>query len=115
MTELLRRMRGRQAGMLHGLVALREDSQDSAWGLQASPARAQASALTRRHRGRAPTRQSHTALLLHEGRACPARRRSKHEDRVFGSREPSVSGGGLPWLQQTHRGGARVRGFKGLL
>lgn len=92
--------------MLHGLVALRDNSHDTARGLQAPPVRAQASALTRLRGGRAPARESlHTALLLHEGRVCPARRRSQHGDRVFGSREPSVLGGGLPWLRQTHRGG----------
>ena len=43
MMELVRRMRGRQARMLHGLVALGEDSQDTARGLQAPPVRTQAS------------------------------------------------------------------------
>ena len=45
--------------------------------------------LTQQRGGRAPTHESlHTALLLHEGRACPACRRSQHGDRILGSLEP---------------------------
>ena len=87
MMELVRRMRGRQARMLHGLVALGEDSQDTARGLQAPPVRTQASDPAAR-RARSTHESLHTALLLHEGRACPACRRSQHGDRILGSLEP---------------------------